>query len=132
MTIPMSALFEELDFQAFEHPSSNKPAYRAHFGPYEIEAVVLVNRWFREGWMISGLVNTGRTISQIEGELPLDVESKEQGLALLAYFLARQIPDQFKPPWLRIGERMNAHLPWARDAGATTPVGNSGETDGPT
>ena len=116
----MSALFEELDFESFEHAPSGKPAYRCFFGPYQIEVALLVNRWFKESWMISGIVNTGRAVGMVEAELPLEVDTKEQGLALLSYFLARQIPEQFKPPWLRIGERMTAHLPWASSAVAQT------------
>lgn len=109
----MSELFEELDFETFDHALSSRPAYRHSFGPYEIEVALLVNRWFKESWMISGVINTGRSMSMIEGELPTEVNSKEQGLALLSYFLARHIPEQSKPPWLRIGERMTAQLPWA-------------------
>lgn len=114
MTVAMSVVFEELNFERFDHPASSEPAYRTHFGPYEIEAVLLINRWCQKGWMLGGTVNTTRTIGMVDGELPLVVESKEQGLALLSYFLARQIPEQFKPPWLRIGERMTSHLPWVR------------------
>ena len=116
MTVAMSVIFEELDFERFDHPASSETAYRTRFGPYEIEAVILVNRWCREGWMLGGMVNTTRTIGMVEGESPLVVETKEQGVALLSYFLARQIPEQFKPPWLRIAERMRSHLPWARQS----------------
>lgn len=114
MTVLMSSIFEDLDFERFEHPASSEPAYRTRFGPHEIETVLLTNRWFQKGWMLGGVVNTTRTVGIVEGELPLVVETKEQGLALLSYFLARQIPEQFKPPWLRIGERMTSHLPWVR------------------
>jgi hypothetical protein len=114
MPVAMNVLFEELDFDEFKHALSSKPAYRTWIGPHEVEAAVLTNRWLCESWMLSGIVNTGRTLSMIEGELPLEVNSREQGLALLSYFLARHIPEQFKPPWLRIGERMRSHLPWAR------------------
>lgn len=110
----MAQVFEELEFRRFDHPLSSKPAYRYLFGPHEVEAVALTNRWFREGYMLGGVVNCGRSISELEGELPLEVESKEQGLALLSYFLARHIPELHKPAWLRIGERMRTHLPWAR------------------
>ena len=48
-----------------------------------------------------------------ESDLPLEVETKEQGLALLSYYLGRHLPEQVKPPWMRIGERMKANLPWA-------------------
>src|SRR3954470_15352939 len=114
----MDEMFEELGFRKFEHPLSSKPAYAYRLGPYEIEAVVWVNRWSREGYFLGGIVNTGRTISSVEGELPLEVDSKEQALALLSYFLARHIPERDKPPWLRIGERMTAHLPWMTHSGS--------------
>jgi hypothetical protein len=114
--IPMKVIFKELEFEEFNHPLSSKPAYRMRFGPHEVEALVLINRWFRESFMLCGTVNTGRTIGSIEGELPLEGETKEQGLALLSYFLASHVPEQFKPPWLRIGERMGMHLPWRRSS----------------
>jgi hypothetical protein len=114
MSIPMASILEALDFEKFEHPLSSMPAYRMHFGPHEVEAVIQMNRWFRQVFMVSGIVNTGRTLGSIELQLPLEVESEEEGLALLGYFLAQQIPERNKPTWLRISERMKFHLPWVK------------------
>jgi len=114
MPIPTSVIFDELEFESFLHPLSTTPAYRAVFGPYQLEVALLANRWFQQSWMITGVVNSGRTLAMVDGELPLEVASKEQALALLSYFVGSYIPEQFKPPWLRIGERMTSHLPWAR------------------
>lgn len=113
MSIWMRAVFEDLDFEQFPHPVTLQPAYRTNVGRYRLEAVQLTNSWLQPGWVLAGTVNTGRTLAMIQGELPLQVNSKEQGLALLSYFVGRHIPEHEKPPWLRIGERMTAHLPWA-------------------
>jgi len=114
VTTFMREVLEDLGFHKFDHPLSAQPAYAYSFGPYGIEAMVQVNRWFRPCFMLSGTVNTGRTTGMIEAELPLEVESIEQGVALLSYYLAGHIPEQNKPAWLRIGERMTSHLPWQK------------------
>ncbi len=120
MPVSMQSLFEDLGFERFPHPFTSKPAYRVRFGPYEVELALLTNRWFQQSWMVSGIVNSGRTIAAIEAELPVEVETTEQGLALLSHFVGQHIPDEFKPAWLRIGERMTAHLPWSRNLSSTS------------
>ena len=40
-----------------------------------------------------------------ESDLPLEVETKEQGLALLSYYLGRHLPEQVKPLSLTLTTR---------------------------
>lgn len=120
MSVAMALVFEALGFEKFDDPLSSEPAYRTNFGPFVVEAVVSVNRWFQRGFILSGVINTRRTISSIEAELPKEVTTREEGLALLSYFLAPHIPEAHKRPWLRIGERMKSALPWAQKS-ATVP-----------
>lgn len=115
MPVLMHSIFEELKAEKFENPLSTQPAYRMRFGPYEVEAAVFTNRCFRETFFLSGIINTGRTLSPIESELPLEVDSREQGLAMLAYCLRSEIPEHLKPDWLRAGEEFREHLPWEKD-----------------
>lgn len=118
MAALMRSVFQELRMQQFEHPLSSETAYRMTFGPYQIEAVVLMNRYFRQAFFLSGIVNTGRTMRLIESELPLEVDSREQGLAMLAHHLREAIPEHLKPDWLREGEGMRKHLPWEKERAA--------------
>ena len=115
MPVLMESMFQELEFEQFAHPLTSKAAYRACIGPYEVELALLTNRWFQQSWMVSGIVNSGRTIAAIEAELPLEMDTREQAIALLSHFVGQHIPEDFKPAWLRIGERMTSHLPWARN-----------------
>ena len=103
----MASVFEALDFEKFDHPLSSMPAYRWQFGPQRSSDGPGEPSVF----MLTGIVNTGRTLGMIESQLPLEVASHEEGLALLSYCLGQHIPEENKLPWLQIGEKMKAHLP---------------------
>jgi len=109
----MSEILEELDFKPLGD-GHLATSYRTKFGPFEIEATPGVNLYLQRSYSLHGTVKTGGTMSPIEADLPFDVTSREEGLALVSYFLAQHIPEQHKTPWLRVGERMTSHLPWRR------------------
>ena len=119
LTITMQSLLEELDFEPFAHPFGARGAYRICCGPYTFEAARLVNKWCQESYFLRGHVNTGRTMSLVDAELPLTIATREEGLALLGYFIGQHLPEHHKPPWLRIAERLSAHLPWSRKESPT-------------
>lgn len=58
---------------------------------------------------ISAVVDTGRTISLVESEMPVEIENEEVGLAWLAQILGSAIPDDSKPAWLITGQGLK-HL----------------------
>ena len=112
MPIEMARLFEELDFQLAVSWSSTGPAFRFHCGPSEFDALPGVNKWLQQTYFVAGTVLTPRSASLVEFEMPIEVGTYEEGLALLGYFIGREVAEVDKPPWLRIAERLSAHLPW--------------------
>ena len=114
MSIELEQLFGELDFEAVEPLSGSRPAFRFHCGPNEFEIIPIVNRWLQQAYLVVGTVATARTASMVEVELPLEVGTREEGLALLGHFIGGAVAEVDKPPWLRIAERLSAHLPWCQ------------------
>ena len=112
MSIELEQLFSELDFEAVEPLSGSRSAFHFHCGPNEFEIVPIVNRWLQQAYLLVGTVVTARTASMVEIELPPEVGTREEGLALLGFFIGRAVAEVDKPPWLRIAERLSAHLPW--------------------
>jgi hypothetical protein len=74
-----------------------------------------VDRVGRRMAFMQGTVQRPRSIALVEVTLPADVESHEEGLALLAHHLAPHWGNDPRPQWARDGERWADHLPWRRD-----------------
>lgn len=85
----------------------------------ELRAVEAVNRYFNPVFLVTGVIigRGRRTIAQIEGELPTEVESMEQAAALLAYML-RSHEIHNKPFWFTLGINHQDALPWRQKSGA--------------
>lgn len=103
--------------------SDEPPGLSFNFGNFKLEAGQLMNRWLRPVITVGGVMTTDRTISLVHFEMPLDVESFEQGVALVTYCLDRHSPGgAFKPAstvsWLDEGRRYRHLLPWEKEASA--------------
>lgn len=68
---------------------------------------------FREIFLFHGYCRTERNITQFQFELPTEVESFEQGLALIAYHLRNADFIQV-PAWLPRGLELSDLLPWRK------------------
>lgn len=64
---------------------------------------------------MKGVVRRPRSIDQIEASMYPEVDTHEQGVALLAYYLASHWEDEPRPQWALNGERWADHLPWRLD-----------------
>lgn len=64
---------------------------------------------------MQGSVRRSRSFALVEVTLPAEVESHEQGRALLAHHLAPHWGNDPRPQWARDGERWADHLPCRRD-----------------
>ncbi len=64
---------------------------------------------------MQGTVRRPRSIALIEAIMPAEVESHEQGVALLAHHLSPHWGDEPGTQWALDGERWADHLPWQRD-----------------
>lgn len=82
---------------------------RLRIGPHLLQGGEFTSRWLRPTYRISGVIDTGRTISLVESEMPVELESEDEGLAWLAQILGSAIPDDLKPAWLLKGQGLK-HL----------------------
>lgn len=102
---------------------SSSPGGLAYdFGNFELVAIYGVNRYFMEVALLHGVIITERTITEVECEMPLMLESREQGLGFLAWCLDTNSPGSFTPgrhvPWLEEARKCTHLLPWEQDAAA--------------
>lgn len=106
-------------------PSAGSPTSRSlcyDFGNFTLHVIYGVNRHFMEVALLHGVIITPRTITHVECEMPLELESWEQGLAFLAWSLDNNSPGSFVPakyvPWLAEARRYIHLLPWEQEAAA--------------
>jgi hypothetical protein len=94
------------------------PGISFDFGNFKLEASRLTNRWNVPTVLLGGVMASERTIALVHAELALQVESREQGLAFVAWCLDNSAGGRFQltiePPWLAEGRRNRHLLPWER------------------
>jgi hypothetical protein len=105
--------------------SDLRPGLSFDFGNLKLSAGRMVNHWFVPVIVLSGVMSTNRNISSVEAELPVEVESIEQGMAFVAWSLDNATHGQFQPAitpsWLETGRRNRHLLPWVRERALYTP-----------
>jgi hypothetical protein len=84
------------------------------FGNCKLNAIQGMNRYLQDGYNFFGYYISDRSAGNIDFFLPLEVESYEQGIALLAYYL-RNATFINKPDWLIEGLALSEHLPWEKE-----------------
>ena len=96
--------------------SDGAPGLSFDFVNFKLEASHNVNRWFRTVITLRGVMTTERTIAVVHFEMPLEVESFEQGVALVTHCLDSHAGGVFSPsspvPWLIEGRQYRHLLPW--------------------
>jgi len=86
-------LFEILGFEeVWGSMTDQEPAYRYDFGNIELTAVQVTNLSFQSIFLLGGIARDERSIMEINQEMPLEVESFEQGVAFIAYALGDYRP----------------------------------------
>jgi hypothetical protein len=81
----------------------------------ELEASQVWNEWLAPVVFLHGLYRGPRATGMIADDLPPEVESREQGLAYLAYYLDGSLPHPIaEPAWLKEGRSYQYLLPWNR------------------
>lgn len=116
MTVPVRTLLLELGFKGTGPVGGSANALSFDFGPFELTATRGVNRWLRDVWLLGGVANNGKSIALIEFEMPLDVESREQGTAWIAEHVAEWARSPHVPQWLHDGFGWRDELPWRKTA----------------
>lgn len=95
----------------------NEDGLQYDFGNCKLKEIQGVNQYFQEGFNFFGYYISERSAGEFDFFLPLQVESHEQGLALIAYYL-RNEEFKNKPNWLDEGLSLMEHLPWEKETKA--------------
>ena len=90
------------------------PAYQYDFGNLELTAFESHNRYFRPVFWFSGVAWGHNSLRDIDFEMPLEVDSFEQGVAWIAYVLGRKFCPKKPALWLEQGQEWADTLPWVR------------------
>lgn len=97
------------------------PAVIFDFGNFKLKATRITNLYLKEVVSFNGLVSTARTITSIEFEMPLQVDSKEQCAAWIAWHLNKSLLSREKliqhseAELLIIGLQNQGTLPWVQE-----------------
>jgi hypothetical protein len=95
----------------------NEDGLQFDFGNCNLKAIQGINRYFQEGFNFFGYYISDRRAGELDFFIPLQVESHEQGLAIIAYYL-RNADFKNRPVWLHEGLSLREHLPWERESKA--------------
>lgn len=91
------------------------PGYRYHFKGFVLSAAQLMSVYLKPIFLVGGIWSDGRSIAEVAFEMPLMLESIEQGAAWIADGLDRHRVKPSSPPtWLVEGKDHKELLPWVR------------------
>ena len=115
------ALLLELGFTV--KPACMCPTLSYDFGNLTLDAGEVVTKRFLPVILLTGIYSGVSSFGMIEYEIPRELSSREEGLALLAYCLDSKAGDPiFRPknatPWLAAGRLHKGLLPCERSAAA--------------
>ncbi|MBD2752498.1 hypothetical protein [Spirosoma validum] len=85
------------------------------FGNFKLEVIESMNRHFVEILQCSGINRTARKLTLIDFELPLEVESFEQGVAFISFGLGNRFDAKIVPAWYDQGLIWKHLLPWEKE-----------------
>ena len=108
------SLFVTLGFQENWNAMTDlQPAYAFDFGNLCLVAAQVMSRSFRPCFLLGGVVQDRRSLGRlVQFEIPLEIESHEQGVALIAHAIGADFQPTIPTPWLLEGQACQAHLPW--------------------
>lgn len=116
-TISTMEVLLELGFEPVAREKYPFPTVKFDFGNFTLYASESFNRWFEKIVSFDGVIVTPRTMKQVEFEVPRQLASREQCIAMLVYSLDRDAKGRvFEPTrridWLAEGRRNKHLLPW--------------------
>lgn len=119
MAITLRTVFEQLGFkEQWDAISDQLPGYFFHHGALSLTATQVTNQYLRPVFYIGGQYTSRRTMAEIGFEMPLEVESFDQGVAWLAYGVGPNLNEAIGIPWIQLGRELKETLPWVRQAAA--------------
>ncbi len=112
-------ILERLRFEKDEAAMTDEPpAYVVDLGNIKFTVARSVNRFSRPVFAVTGAAFDRRTSKMICFDLPLRVESYEQGVALLAHAIGSDYEPEQPAPWLDQGRSWRHLLPWEQEKAA--------------
>jgi hypothetical protein len=113
-----------LGFREINAPLSERQlGYALDLGNIQFEVIECVNQYFLTVLLMTGFRRSedSRSTADIEFSLPLEVDSFEQGVALVVYAISTSMGPTVPPPWFALGKEWKDRLPWLSDR--TSSVG---------
>lgn len=99
--------------------SEGGPGLSFDFGNLKLSARRVMGKSFSEVLLLTGVLETRRRIAKICDEMLPTIESREQGIALLAFFVDKAtrmgLDPQIVPNWLADGRKYRTLLPWEKE-----------------
>jgi len=115
MSMPTRALLTTVGFvERWGAMTDQDPAYEYDFGNLQLVAAQVANRFFVPAFLLHGVLRSERSSVDIQFEMPLEIESYEQGVAWLWFGLSKGVGLLHTPEWLQRGRELQECLPWVR------------------
>lgn len=116
MNVPTRDLLEQFSFKPdWSSMTDLPPGYVYDFGSLKLSAAQVSSRSLTPIFSFGGVLNDGRCLRQIRFEMPLEVESVEQGAAWIADGLGSSFTPSKPSQWLEEGRAQRHLLPWVRE-----------------
>ncbi|HEY5378171.1 MAG TPA: hypothetical protein VIJ78_01375 [Pseudolabrys sp.] len=108
-------LFEMLGFQQdWEANTDQRPAYYYDFGNLRLTAAEVMSDGLRPCFHLGGVQRGANSIGMVDFEMPVEIESYEQGVAWIWYGVGEKFEPRIPTSWLAEGQAWKKHLPWIR------------------
>lgn len=108
-------LLNRLGFsEVYGEITEKEPSYLYDFGNLQLRAAQVTNFYLQPVFFFGGVAYGNNTLSHIQFEIQLEVESFELGVALIAHGIGRKFKPVKPTPWLEMGRSWQDHLPWVR------------------
>lgn len=116
MTIKTRDLLVGLGFtEEWTAMTDRLPAYQYNFGNFVLSAAQLTTNYLRPSMYLSGIISTARSITEVGFDMPMEVDSYEQGVAFIAHAVGRTFVPAKPTHWLDDGRSWEEYLPWVRE-----------------
>ena len=115
--VPVRDLLTNIGFREdWDAITDELPGYSFDFGNFVLRGVAGMTRHFEPTFYFDGIWQTERALQAVAFEMPLTVQSREQGIAWLAKGIPQELVPLLASTWLEEGRALRGHLPWEQSA----------------
>lgn len=95
--------------------TEKEPSYSYDFGNLKLSAIQVTNFYLKPVFSFGGVAYGTNSLAEINFEIPLELDSFEQGIALIAYGIGKGFQPLKPTPWLVQGRDLEEiDLPWVQ------------------